>query len=183
MTCYPATAEDYQAMCADDNTRTRRDHYTGHGELWPLPASGGKWWRKTVYEFTNDATDPLTWHAQGLQARPDRHIERTDLGSIPRPVQAIPALSKDRYARSYILHDSAYQYGGWYLRLADGAFRFVRLSRAEADEWLYRGILAEEGSVATARVVWAAVRAAGRFAWDERRQAEARFHAGITVAG
>jgi hypothetical protein len=164
------------------NSRLLRDHYTGHGELWPLP-SDGKWWRKTRYEFTNDAQDPLTWHAQGLQARPDRHIAETDLGSIPRVVQIIPALSKDRYARSYIMHDSAYLYGGWYVRMADGAFRFVRLSRAEADEWLYRGIIAEGGSVATARTVWASVRAGGWCSWDAKRQAETRFHAGITVAG
>jgi hypothetical protein len=167
-------------MCADDNSRLLRDHFTGHGELWPLP-SDGKWWRKTRYEFTNDAVDPLTWHAQGLQARPDRHIAETDLGSVPRIVQIIPALSKDRYARSYIMHDSAYLYGGWYVRQADGAFRFVRLSRAEADEWLYRGILAEGGSEATASVVWCAVRAAGAVAWDAKRQVDARANAGITV--
>jgi hypothetical protein len=182
MTVFPTTADEYQAMCADDNSRLLRDHYTGHGDLWPLP-SDGRWWRKTRYEFTNDARDPLTWHAQGLQARPDRHIAETDLGSVPRIVQIIPALSKDRYARSYIMHDSAYLYGGWYVRQADGAFRFVRLSRDEADEWLYRGIIAEGGRVATARTVWAAVRIGGRLSWDPLRQAEARYHAGITVAG
>lgn len=181
MTCYPPTVEDYQAMCADDYSATSREHFTGHGELWPLP-SDGKWWRKTRYEFTNDERDPLTWHAQGLQARPDRHIAETDLGSIPRAVQIIPALSKDRYARSYIMHDSAYLYGGWYVRQADGAFRFVRLSRAEADEWLYRGIRAEGGREATARVVWCAVRAAGGLSWSGRDQAERRFRAGISVA-
>lgn len=164
------------------NIRLLRAHFSGHGELWPLPVDG-KWWKKTRYEFTNDATDPLTWHAQGLQARPDRHIAETDLGSIPRIVQIIPALSKDRYARSYIMHDSAYLYGGWYVRMVDGAFRFVRLSRADADEWLYRGIRAEGGSEATAKTVWGAVRLAGGLSWDQRAQAERRFRASITVAG
>lgn len=180
MTCCPMTAEDYDRMCGDDYSR-RGDYFTGHGELWPYPASS-HWWSRTIFEFTNDAVDPLTWHADGLQARPDRHIVETDLGSIPRVVQLIPALSSTRFARSYILHDSAYRFGGWYVRQSDGRFAFVPLSRAEADEWLYRMIRAEGGTDATASTVWAAVRACGWASWDVVGQARERARAGITVA-
>lgn len=154
--------------------------FTGMFELWPLP-SDGHWWGKARYEFRLYDADPLTWHCGGLWAQPDRHFE-SDGGSIPRLVQCIPALQKDRYWRSYGFHDSAYRYGGWYVRMADGAFRFVRLTRAEADEWLYRMIIAEGGTLATARTVWAAVRACGWACWSSKRQAEARFQDGVTAS-
>lgn len=149
-------------------------HFTGVFALYVLPSTG-PWWGKTRYEFMSPAIDPLTWHQGGFLWQPDRHFD-SDGGSIPRLVQCIPALQKDRYWASYGFHDSHYRYGGVY---RDGLF--VKESRAKADDRLYDQLLAQGATTATAKTVWGFVRAFGGFAWDTRRQAEARFKDGITV--
>ena len=153
-----------------------KGYFTGQFYLFPLP-SDGAWWGKVRYEFRLYDPDPLTWHAGGAEWQPDRHFS-SDGGTIPRIIQCIPALQKDRYWQSYGFHDSHYRYGGLY---RNGLF--IRQGRKAADQRLYDQLLAEGATVATAKTVWGFVRAFGGFAWDDKWQAEARFKDGITVAG
>jgi hypothetical protein len=149
--------------------------FYGRFELIP---STTPWWASTRYEFRLDPYTPLTWNKGTLHAQPDAHFI-SDGGTIPRLVQVIPALQKDRYWRSYGFHDSGYRYGGQYER--DGwIFRFNRRSRAFLDNQLFEQLIAEGATLATARTVWLFVRAFGIVkAWSARRQAECRKADGV----
>jgi len=151
-----------------------KGRFEGRFALYPLP--GGQWWGRMRYEFRLDADDPLRWIEGGYCWQPDRHFD-SDGGSIPRLVQCVPALQKDRYWASYGFHDSHYRYGGLYQ-----AGLFIKESRRKADERLYRQLLAEGATTATAKTVWGFVRAFGGFCWDGKEQAAARFKDGVTVS-
>ena len=134
------------------------------------------------YEFTLDATQPLMWQGEvaGLWGywQPDRH-GRTDLGSVPVPLQAIPGLGKDRFRAAYIFHDSACRegclyrsaggglvthrdsQGNWWASFMDNAEPFVRVpvTRAQADAMLYSMIRADRRAwLVQAATIYAGVR-------------------------
>lgn len=151
-------------------------YFTGRFDLTPRPQSG-PWWSKTLYDFRLSPRCPLTYHRGTFRAQPDRHFV-TDGGSIPRIVQLIPALQKDRYWRAYAFHDSAYRNGCFYVwkrvsclnqstGMVEFTWRYERraLTRAQADLWLREMLLAEGASIVTARVVYRAVRMFGWIAW------------------
>jgi len=190
MTVYPTTADEYQAMCADDysNAMKRRPYFRGHGDLQPaLDAQGrvlfkrwGLLWKVPLFEFTNSPIAPLTFcDADGSDWQPDNHFV-TDGGSIPPPLWDMPFLSLGPWnsPRAFPLHDSIFTYGGAYR-----GGKFYRISRDHADGILRRAVLADTGSKASAAAVRIGVWVGSRFVWDEKAHAEARFHAGITVAG
>ena len=126
----------------------------------------GSFWGKEMYEFTNDDADPLTCCVDGILYRPDHHY-KTDLGSVPRTFQFIlpEYFAKDRYVKSYLFHDSAYNHGGVWVAV-NGGWEFKAITRKQADEMLRDMILLEGGSKANARLIYWGVRAGGRFSWQ-----------------
>lgn len=129
--------------------------------------------KANLFEFWLDPDNPLTLELEGLgKLQPDRHYERTDGGSIPRPLWWVPGLEPTRFLRSFIFHDSGYFHGGLWL---DGAF--VSMTRAEVDTVLYRGTRAEGGNKFVTGLIYNVVRGCGWVAWNHRtkhRAAEAK---------
>jgi len=117
------------------------------------------------FEFTNDSFDPLTFYAVGIgEIQPDRHF-LTDGGSVPAFIKGIPGFEHTRFARSYILHDSNYWHGHYFV----GGLP-VQCSRAMADKLMYRGIIAEGGNGLVAWTIWAAVRCGAWVVWRRYRK-------------
>ena len=132
----------------------------------------GLLWRKTWWEGQLDPVTPLMWQDEdGRYWMPDRHEARTDLGSIPPPVQSWFPATEMPYA--YYTHDSGYRHGGlWVAETLDGEWRFQRLSRARLDDMCLSAMPEAAGIWACRRgVIWGAVRA---FGWAAFRTANGR---------
>lgn len=139
---------------------------TGGYVLTKLPRPPRPWYRPffynppAFYHVTIKIDHPLTWL--------DRYEARTlaqftsDKGSVPAVFEWL--IRDDAFLLSFLFHDSAYHSGGWYVHEANG-FRFVELTRRQADDILYDMVLAEGGSVQQARLIWAAVRMGGARGW------------------
>ena len=123
-----------------------------HG--WP------RWHHRAKYEFTLDAVNPLTYKAQEhLFIQPDRH-GTTDMGSIPEALQVI--IPKDRFLKSFIIHDSACRERGLYFSGCPArAFNFAPMSSRRIHDLLREMVLAEGGASWQARLIWCAVRSFG----------------------
>ena len=140
--------------------------FSGKYTLDPGGWDGG-WFGKEMFEFTNDDADPLTYaNAKGQIIRPDHHF-RTDMGSVPRTLQSLLPwwFDRFRFPKSYIFHDSGYKHGGHWFAVT-GGWAFKSLTRRCVDDFLHEMILAEGGSTANARTIWAGVRMGGRFSWQ-----------------
>jgi hypothetical protein len=142
------------------------DGFYGKYSLCPDHWEGGMW-GKQIYEFTNHKNDPLTCKMGLILYRPDRHFY-TDLGSVPKTFQKLLPrwFAKDRFAKSYIFHDSAYKHKGVWVNV-NGKWEFRALTRKQADEMLYEMILLEGGSRAAARLIYAGVRMGGWRGWGK----------------
>lgn len=137
----------------------------------------------TIWEFTNDPERPLTYHMpNGIEIQPDRHYE-TDLGSVPAVLQ--PLMANSRFLRSFLLHDSGYEYKGlWCRDRAEAAleeadpkfewmpfvpvvdsFTYITFSRYQIDRLLYYMIGAEGGNGAQRYTAFHAVNAVGWVKW------------------
>jgi hypothetical protein len=122
----------------------------------------GYFWRKTWWEGQLDPITPLMWQdADGRYWMPDRHEARTDLGSIPPPIQSWFPPTEMPYA--YYFHDSGYRYGGlWVAETLDGEWRFERLSRSRLDDMCLSAMPEAAEVVACRRgTIWGAVRMFG----------------------
>ncbi|CAK0740921.1 hypothetical protein CCP3SC15_1110003 [Gammaproteobacteria bacterium] len=119
-------------------------------------------WFKAIYEFNLSKDWPLTLVADnGRQYTPDRHYF-TDMGSIPRFLQFL--VPKDR-SLAFFTHDSSYEFGGLYI---NGIF--CALTREQADDLLYQGMLCDPIPVARpiAWLVWSQVRLWGKGNFNKR---------------
>jgi len=96
------------------------------------------WRRRTLYEYTADPVDPLTFQAgPSLFIRPDRHGE-TDMGSVPEILQWL-VCPKDLHTPSFIVHDSACrEHGLYFASRYEGPYTFSRLSSASAARLLWQ---------------------------------------------
>jgi len=120
---------------------------------------------KAIYEFTLDDYAPLTFElADGTLIQPDRHMERTDMGSIPMSLQVF--FPKDRFLLSYILHDSGYKHNGLYVQAhGEDEFTFMEMTRAEVDHVLAMAIRAEGGNIFQVSAIYSGVRIGGWGSW------------------
>jgi len=141
---------------------------------------GGLLASKAIYEYTTDLQAPLTFiDKDGRFRQPDRHLERTDLGSQPPIVQLF--IPKDRYLLSVIFHDSAYAHHWTWIKGKDQFYYKTVITRKEADMLLREMVLVEgmmnlpknkilraiqiARTKADAAMMYAGVRAGGRFSW------------------
>ena len=92
---------------------------------------------KQMYNFIPDPTAPVTFNDGNHLLYIDCAF-KTDLGTIPQPLQAIPGLSKDDYEISYCFHDKNCRSGG--LLTAQG---FRAYTRAQADALLRQMVRVE----------------------------------------
>jgi len=110
----------------------------------PKYNKGLVWYRIPLFDYQENPGYPLIYtDTQGNQYSLDRHFE-TDGGSIPSLCQTIPFanLNPFNFPRAYLFHDSAYQYGGLYIKYAgETGFKFRLMTRKETDgsmpDWLY----------------------------------------------
>jgi len=124
-------------------------------------------WTRALYKFENDTTNPLTYHCPGgANIRPaDGMI--TDMGTVPR--FAAVFISKDRFLKSYIIHDSGYNEGGFRVaRYGTNDYRLIHAARLIIDQQLRECIAAQGGDRVTRNVIFAAVRAGGTELWSRR---------------
>jgi hypothetical protein len=125
------------------------------------------WYYKTYWEGTLSRQYPLMWFDKrtNLFYMPDRHMKRTDLGSIPVFVQAHIPPTQAPYA--YYSHDAGYENGGmWVAEHLEGPWRFQKMSRAELDELCLSAMLEAGGfSMCRRGTIWNTVRVAGGFCW------------------
>ena len=127
----------------------------------------GRLWRKTWWEGQLSLYFPLMWQstATGRIYMPDRHEQRTDLGSIPPPLQSLFPHTEAPYA--YYCHDSAYRHGGlWTADTLDGPWTFATMDRAAVDKLCLLDMM-EAGGIGWCRrhIIYRHVRMYGMFAW------------------
>ena len=133
------------------------------------PRRVGRWpFSNTVWEFTNDADDPLTIHCRGgWLLRPDRHF-LTDGGSIPRILRWV--YDAWCFVRAFLFHDSGYESRGVWVahELAREQWAFRHMTRQALDLLLRRLVPLDGGSLWDARIIYRAVRMFGWLAWARR---------------
>lgn len=164
-------------------------YFTGHGDTTPLLDADGqrvyrRWlvWRIPLFEFRNSNVDPLTYRDDGVEYQPDNHSLQTDGGSIPPFLWALPGLNPWAFPRAFPLHDSAFSYGGLYVRQEhERTFYFREIPRADIDALLIDMIGADGGSLWDRARIAAGLAIGSRWAWHPERQADARRAAGIQV--
>ena len=95
---------------------------------------------------------------------------RCDLASIPRPLRVIPGFGREEVGVSGpVLHDAIY-------RGVVGRDSEINLTRKRADQLLYRLCRCDGVGRIRARIVWAAVRLFGGFAWRRLPSREWALH-------
>ena len=121
--------------------------------LLALPEAHTRLMDPLIYEYT--AANPAMAYIDrsGKYWRPDNHFY-TDLGSVPLLLQGIPGLQKDRWIRSYIMHDSCYKHG--YLWCMGEK---KELSKGQIDTMLFDMVRAEGGGAFIAWTIYLGVRA------------------------
>ena len=126
-------------------------------------------WTRSLYRFENDIDNPLTYHCpNGTSIRP-RDGMTTDMGTVPRIARIF--ISKDRYLKSYCIHDSGYDEGGFRVaRYGSGAYRLIRVDRLVVDQQLRECIEAQGGDRVTRNTIYACVRAGGMALWNKRHK-------------
>ncbi len=150
-------------------------HWTGNGRSDPLSRRDLKrlgikrrWWQKTLYQFQQDVEFPLTYHAT-----PVRHYRPLDglihdYGSIPIAAQIIPAFRKDRYADSYVMHDSAYSVSHEILFSRDNEkWKQKKISREFIDHMLHDMLMCQGAELVTADLIYFFVSKFGGKAWSK----------------
>jgi hypothetical protein len=160
--------------------------YTGKvGTLTPLYGddglpkyqSGLLWYRIPLFDYRADRNRPFAYESKGgTQYMADNHFE-TDGGSIPPCTRVIPFAHLDplNFPRAYVLHDSAFQYGGLYIRYpGEVSFKFRLVTRefanTEMRDWLYF----DGANAYTRSVICAGINAAFWTRWDAAKKAKQR---------
>lgn len=114
-----------------------------------------------LYDFTNYQDDPLTLHMEnGDLIRPFRHFHKMDFGSVPLILQGI--VSPLSSAKSFILHDSCYEFHMVWINGAP-----VELTQLQADNLLYIGFRADGQDKYTSAKAWSGVRIGGWTTWPK----------------
>jgi hypothetical protein len=127
-------------------------------------------WKKVYWEGQVHPRHPLMWEDRktGLLYMADKHRARTDLGSIPPPVQQYFPPAEAPYA--YYPHDSGYKDGGlWVAPSLDAPWTFKAMSRKELDVMCLCNMLHAGGmSLPRRSVVYSSVRTCGWSAWNPK---------------
>lgn len=141
--------------------------FTGKYKLDPNPiGTVRRWkllWREpvAVYDFTNDPDDPLTfWLSETEWIRPFRHFDKCDFGSVPLILQGL--VSPTCAPRSFILHDSGYEFHAWWTPRG-----MEKITQSQMDDALYTMARAEGCNKVLAGKIWAGVRAGGWTTWPK----------------
>jgi hypothetical protein len=120
-----------------------------------------------LYDFVNDDVDPLTFHcADGRLLRPASWFKDFDHGSVPGRLQGlVPATCAPR---AFVFHDSAFEnHGHWVSKDGGKTWAFVELSQHQANHILYRLMVVEGNSEATAWKAFAGVQVGGKEMWHK----------------
>lgn len=160
----------YTTACLDENGLPKYERW---GFFWKIP----------LEDFHLDPVDPLTfWDEDCVAYQPDRNVSGTDGGSIPPPLWVIPGLSSKGLPRAYYFHDSAFRYGGLYVkRPGEERFVFRRLTRRQCNILLGRMVRPDGGGRAQECMILTGLAIGSWFAWDEEKQEANRKTAGISV--
>ena len=150
----------------------------------PVKKRWGRFWKVPLAEFTN-GRPPLTFHdSDGAAYQPDNHFV-SDGGSVPPLLWGVPFLSLDpqAYPRSYPLHDSAFRYGGLYVREygTRQRFRFQLLERRFCDDLLKRMVRADGAGRGGAWAIRFGVWLGSRWCWDTEEQRANREADGVNI--
>jgi hypothetical protein len=126
---------------------------------WQSQHSWGYFWKVDEWIYYADPINPMTYVApNGDQVQPDKHF-KTDFGSIPPPMMAMPSLSRTRFIHSYLLHDSGCRHHGlWFKRPNETLFTFRGVTREECDLLLFNCIGAEGGNAFQRSMIYRGVR-------------------------
>jgi hypothetical protein len=170
----------------DPKSTPPRGIFTGFGTMRPLidPKTGkpvkkqwGYFWKVPMFAFRSDPRYPLTfWDNDGTGYQPDRHFT-TDGGSVPPPLWLVPGLDPWQMPRAYPFHDSAFRYGGLYVKTVSRSelgFQFKLMSRQECNALLGRMAPAEGMSGFDTCKILLGLRIGSRWCWDEKQQAAHR---------
>jgi hypothetical protein len=119
-----------------------------------------------LYDVSLTADLPLCFVTrQEVILEPNRHFV-SDRRSGPNILDTI--IPRDGYLLSYLMHDSGYAFGGFWI-----GGRFTKFSRKEVDDLIYDMLISEGAWPTTAWLVWANVRAFGASHWrkgDKRKK-------------
>lgn len=148
--------------------------------------------RRQLYDFSLDAIAPLTFVGpDGRRSQPDRVIKRMDFGSVPRPLQPIPGFRSLSYPRATSFHDSDYRYHGrFFWDPVINSFKFLPVTREEADDFLYQQMEAEALLDTKLMSLWThttkhayhvALHLAGGYAWKHQYDPKLRIRYGFAV--
>ena len=141
-------------------------------------------YRIPLFEFTTDPRNPITFVTmEGTSFRPYYHF-RTDGGSIPRFLWAVPFIHLGAwdFPRAYPFHDCAFTYGGLYVQ--DGTqWIFKLIPRTRLNKLLGQMIRADGGTTVDECTVEWGLALGSKFCWDEIKQASNRQRDGIVVTG
>lgn len=139
------------------------NYSTGLHSRWIRTDRWLVFWRKAIYECHLDAQFPLLWwdEADQLFYMPDRHINKTDFGSIPPPFRGW--FPHDEFPPCYYFHDRGYDEGGLYAApTLEVPFQFKRLSRSWLDDRCLSAMPQALGTIqCRTGVIWGAVRVCG----------------------
>ena len=150
--------------------------WTGKGRSDPLSMRDLKrlgikrhWWQKTLYQFQQDREEPLTYkNALCCYYRPIDGLIH-DFGSIPLVAQIIPAFRKDRYADSYVMHDSGYSVCHSVMFSRDGkSWKEREITREYIDNMLHDMLIDQGALRATADTIYFFVSMFGDKAWRKQ---------------
>lgn len=120
----------------------------------PVNKRWGLFWRVTTWEVSINKEFPLTFEWSEHSRWTCNYNFKSDLGSIPPPLEALPGLSSSQYPCSYLFHDCGCRHGGLY---HNGIF--VDLTRAQLDNMLANWwIPAEAGGILSRIVIFTGVR-------------------------
>lgn len=135
------------------------------------------WWSASVpqWHFTLDPVRPFQMVCgkktaaclgvpEGTEVQPSRKYD-TDYGSVPSFMWW--AYSPERFAPTWLIHDSAYIFGYvWVRETGSNLWHQLQVTRAQADHaWCEYGVLAQDGSRLDAALIFNAVNLFGWGVW------------------
>lgn len=146
------------------------------GNAWLQPLSDaeqkelGYGSRPRQYRLKNEPHNRLTLIHKSVMYRIQDDLI-LDLGSIPPIIQTIPGYEKDRYWKSYSLHDQGYHcdedfcHRVWISRDNGVAWNFEKVTRNQMDTLLKPSMMAEGAPRRRANIVREFVKVFGWFSW------------------
>jgi len=116
--------------------------------------------------------NPLAFYdaQRGVWMRPASRLHGFDFGTVPSRAQSL--VSPIRWSRAFVFHDAAYPNHGWCetgFSTPDGPFTFRQVTRAEADGFLIRWMVADGSSFEEAYVAYEGVFLAGEKYWKRHK--------------